>query len=102
MHHHLTPETAHAIEAEVKHFATDLKLSSEQKLKLQDALEGAREHIDQIHRQSPDITREKLLAKVKAARPQIHNRVAAFLTPEQLAKWDAEVAKAKTFLGYQS
>jgi hypothetical protein len=26
-------------------------------------------------------------------------RVVKFLTPEQLTKWDAEVAKAKTFLG---
>lgn len=101
MHHHLTPETAHAIEAEVKHFASDLKLSKDQRLKLQDALEGARELIDHIHQQSPDITPEKILAKVRSARPQIRHRVSAFLTPEQLALWDAEVAKAKSFLGYR-
>ena len=29
----------------------------------------------------------------------VRERVVQFFTPEQLAKWDAEVAKAKTFLG---
>jgi hypothetical protein len=32
-------------------------------------------------------------------RGEIHDRVAAFLNPEQLGKWDKEVAKAKEFLG---
>jgi hypothetical protein len=32
-------------------------------------------------------------------RTAIRERIVSFLTPEQLAKWDAEVAKAKEFLG---
>jgi hypothetical protein len=30
----------------------------------------------------------------------LRERVEKFFTPEQLAKWDAEIAKAKTFLGH--
>lgn len=36
---------------------------------------------------------------MKENRAEIHERVAAFLSPEQLGKWDNEVAKAKEFLG---
>jgi hypothetical protein len=30
----------------------------------------------------------------------MREQVVKFLTPEQLTKWDAEVAKAKEFLGH--
>jgi len=36
---------------------------------------------------------------VKAHRTEIRQRVVNFLSPEQLGKWDSEVAKAKEFLG---
>jgi len=36
---------------------------------------------------------------VKEHRAEIHQRVAGFLNPEQLGKWDDEVAKAREFLG---
>jgi protein CpxP len=36
---------------------------------------------------------------VKARRAEIRERVEKFLSPDQLRKWDAEVAKAKEFLG---
>jgi hypothetical protein len=36
---------------------------------------------------------------VKEHRNEIRQRVVSFLSPEQLTKWDAEVAKAKEFLG---
>jgi periplasmic protein CpxP/Spy len=36
---------------------------------------------------------------VKAHRDEIRQHVVKFLSPEQLAKWDVEVAKAKEFLG---
>ena len=32
-------------------------------------------------------------------RDEIRQRVTNFLTPDQLKKWDAEIAKAKEFLG---
>jgi len=99
---HLSPEVKEAIQSEVKRFAADLNLSDEQKAQLKTTLESARERIEQIRQQSPDVTKEAVIAKVKEARPQVRQRVEAFLTPEQLTKWDAEVAKAKSFLGYTS
>jgi hypothetical protein len=40
------------------------------------------------------------MAKFAGQRDAIRAKVEAFLNPDQLKKWDAEVAKAKTFLGY--
>jgi hypothetical protein len=34
-------------------------------------------------------------------RAALRQRLVNFLTPEQLAKWDTEVAKAKEFLGHK-
>jgi periplasmic protein CpxP/Spy len=96
----LTPEATEAVKSEMKRFATDLNLSDGQKVKLQSALENAREKLDEIRSNNPDITKADVIAKIKGARAPLRERVVAFLTPDQLTKWDAEVAKAKAFLGY--
>ena len=54
-----------------------------------------------IRAANPDLTRADVVAKIVEARDSLRARVVNFFTPEQLAKWDAEVAKAKTFLGAQ-
>ncbi len=97
---HLCPEVTQAIQNEVRTFATDLNLSDEQKARLKTALEGARYKIEEIKKARPDISKEDVMAKLKEARAPLRQRVEAFLTPEQLTKWDAEVAKAKSFLGF--
>ena len=49
---------------------------------------------------NPQTTRADIIAKVKAHRDEeIRQHVVKFLSPEQLAKWDAGIAKAKEFLG---
>ncbi len=96
----LSPEATEAVKSEMKRFATDLNLSEDQKVKLQSALENAREKLDEIRNNNPDITKADVIAKIKGARAPLRERVVAFLTPDQLTKWDAEVAKAKAFLGY--
>jgi transcription initiation factor TFIIIB Brf1 subunit/transcription initiation factor TFIIB len=98
----LTPEATEAVQSELKRFATDLNLSEDQKTRMKSALENAREKLDEVRKNNPDITKADVIAKLKAARDPVRGRVEAFLTPEQLTKWDAEVAKAKTFLGYAS
>lgn len=98
----LSPEAKQAIQTEVKQFATDLHLSEEQKARLKTALEGARQKIEEIRQAHPDISKADVMAKVKEARAPIRERLVAFLTPEQLTQWDAEVTKAKSFLGYSS
>ena len=96
----LSPEAVEAVQSELKRFATDLNLSEDQKTKLKSALEGAREKLDEIRKNNPDITKADVVAKIKGARAPLRERVVAFFTPEQLTKWDAEVSKSKAILGY--
>ena len=96
----LSPEGIEAVQTELKRFAADMNLSEDQKTKLKSALENAREKLDEVRKTNPDITKADVIAKLKGARAPLRERVVEFLTPEQLTKWDAEVAKAKAFLGY--
>ena len=98
----LSPEAAEAVQIELRRIAADLNLSEDQKTRLKTALESAREKLDEIRKNNPDVTRADVIAKLKEARAPLRERVTAFLTPEQLTKWDAEVAKAKAFLGYST
>ncbi len=98
----LSPEATEAVQSELKRFAADLNLSEDQKTRLKTALESAREKLDEVRKNNPDITKADVIAKLKEARAPLRERVSAFLTPEQLTKWDAEVAKAKAFLGYSA
>ena len=98
----LSPDAKQAVAAELKRIAGDLNLSDDQKSKLHTALESARERIDEIRQANPDLTRADVIAKLKAVRGTARERLVDFLTPEQLAKWDAEMATARTFLGISS
>ena len=64
-----------------------------------DFLDYTREKVGEYLKNNPNTTRADIMAKVKAHRDEIRQRVVKFLTPEQLNKWDSEVAKAKEFLG---
>ena len=98
----LSPDAKQAVAAELKRIAGDLNLSDDQKSKLHTALENAREKLDEIRQANPDMTRADVIAKLKSVRVTARERLVNFLTPEQLGKWDAEMAKAKTFLGINS
>src|SRR4029453_3194312 len=91
----LSPEATEAVQTELKRFAADLNLSEDQKTKLKTALASAREKLDEVRANKADITKADVIAKLKEVRAPLRERVTAFLTPEQLTKWDAEVAKAK-------
>ena len=95
----LTAEQREQVATELKRFAADLNLTDEQKEKLQAALTEARERVGDYLRNNPNTTKADIIAKVRAHRDEIRQRVVNFLTPEQLSKWDSEVAKAKEFLG---
>jgi hypothetical protein len=96
----MTTEVRTKIVEEVKRFASSLNLSEPQKAQLQAAFERAEDRLEQIRRENPDVTRADVIKKLAASRDQIREHVVKFLTPEQLTKWDAEVAKAREFLGY--
>lgn len=95
----LTAEQREQVATELKRFAEDLKLNDEQKEKLHAALAEGREKVGEYLKNNPKTTKADIIAKVKAHRAEIRQRVVNFLSPEQLTKWDSEVAKAKEFLG---
>lgn len=96
----MTTEVKTKIVDEVKRFAADLNLSETQKVQLQAAIERAEDRIEEIRKENPDVTRADVIKKLVAARDQIREHVVKSLTPEQLTKWDAEMSKARTFLGH--
>ena len=76
----LSPEATEAVQSELKRFAADLNLSEDQKTRLKTALESAREKLDEIRKNNPDITKADVIAKLKEARAPLRERVVAFLT----------------------
>ena len=95
----LTAEQREQVATELKRFAGDLNLTDDQKEKLQAALQEGREKVGEYLKNNPTATRADIIANVKAHRDEIRQRVVNFLSPDQLSKWDSEVAKAKEFLG---
>ena len=95
----LTAEQRDAVASELKRFGADLNLSEEQKQKLHTFMTEASEKIQEYKQQNPNASTEDLIRKVADNRAALRQRLVNFLTPEQLTKWDAGVAKAKEFLG---
>jgi hypothetical protein len=95
----LTSEQRDVVANELKRFGADLNLSEEQKQKLHTFMTEASEKVHEYRQQNPNATREDLAKKLIDNRAYLRERLVNFLTPEQLVKWDAEVAKAKEFLG---
>ena len=95
----LTSEEREQVVSELKRIGKDLNLTDQQKEKLQSALGEARERVVEYLKNHPNTTRADIIAKVKEHRAEIRKRVENFLSPDQLTMWDAEVAKAKEFLG---
>ena len=98
----LSDEAKESIKSELTQFASSLNLSDDQKSRLKTALENAREKLEDMRKTNPNISKADVMAKLKEARAPLRERITSFLTPDQLSKWDAEVAKAKSFLGYSS
>ena len=97
----LTSEQLEQVASEVKRFAADLNLTSDQKEKLQSAFQDARGKLGDYMKDHPGVTKADIIKEVSGQRDQIRQRVVNFLNPDQLKKWDGEIAKAKDFLGQQ-
>jgi hypothetical protein len=96
----LSAEQGKMIGDELRRFAGDLNLSDEQKTKLHERLTFAAGRLDEYKKSHPDVTRQDIIKAVGSHRAELRGALERFLTPEQLTKWDAEVAKAKEFLGF--
>ena len=97
----LTPEQRDQVVAELKRFGADLQLTDDQKSRLQEFLGEARTKVGEYLQANPNATRADIIKQVAANRDQLRQRLVNFLNPDQLKKWDAEVSKAKEFLGQQ-
>jgi hypothetical protein len=95
----LSDEQGQAIRNELKRFAGDMNLSDEQKTKLQERLTVAAGKLQEYKKSHPNVTRQDIIQAVGSQRAELRQGLERFLTPEQLKKWDAEVSKAKEFLG---
>jgi predicted HTH transcriptional regulator len=90
------------VAVELKRFSTELNLSDGQKEQLKTAMTQAREKLEQYRQEHPGVTKEQIAEKIAANRTSIRERVVAFLTPEQLKKWDASAANLKDSIGQKS
>jgi len=95
----LTSEQRDTIATELKSLVSSLNLSDDQKQRLQGFMTEASEKVQEYKQQNPNASKEDLLKKVAENRTAIRQRLVNFLTPDQLSKWDAEISKAKEFLG---
>jgi protein CpxP len=97
----MTPKTTDAVASELKRLAQELNLSDSQKEQLKTNLAERHARLQEFMQQNPNISRQDMIQKVNSIRGSIREQVVKFLTPQQLEKWDTEVAKAKEFLGYK-
>jgi Spy/CpxP family protein refolding chaperone len=95
----LTPRQRDAVTSELKRIGSLMNLSDDQKRKLHDFMSEASEKLQEYKQQHPDASPQDLVKKIADNRTTIRQRIAGFLTPEQLNIWDTQVAKAKEFLG---
>jgi periplasmic protein CpxP/Spy len=95
----LTPELRDAVLNELKRIGGQLNLSDEQKERLHGFMTEASEKVQQYKQQNPNASPADVIKKVAESRAAIRQRIVSFLTPDQLSKWDAEVGKAREFLG---
>lgn len=97
----LTAEERDTVVSELKRIGATLNLTDEQKEKVQIFLTEASEKVKEYKQQNPNATPQDLVKKVQDNRAALRQRLVNFLTPEQLNKWDTEVANAKEFLAHK-
>ena len=96
----MNDEQAQAIRNELKRIGGNLNLSDEQKTKLHERMAFAAGRLHEYKKSHPEVTRQDIINALRSHRTELREGLERFLTPEQLKKWDAEVAKGKEFLGF--
>src|SRR5262245_30507361 len=95
----MSDEQGQAIRNELKRIAENLNRSNEQKTQLHERMASAAGRLHEYKKSHPDVTRQDVINAFRSHRTELREGLERFLTPEQLKTWDAEVAKAKEFLG---
>lgn len=98
----MTPDELGNIVVELKRLGSELNLSDQQKEGLKAFLTEKYEKLQEYRRQNPNVSKEDIAQYVAKNRSAGREKLEKFLTPEQLTKWDAEIAKAKDFLSQRA
>ena len=94
----MTPDELNNIVVELKRLGSELNLSDHQKEGLKTFLTEKYEKLQEYRKQNPNVSKEDIAQYIAKNRSAGREKLEKFLTPEQLTKWDAEIAKAKDFL----
>ncbi len=98
----MTPDEVNNIAVELKRLGSELNLSDKQREDLKTFLTEKYEKLQEYRKQNPNVTKEDIAQYVAKNRSAGREKLEKFLTPEQLTKWDAEIAKAKDFLSQRA
>ena len=98
----MTPDEMNNIATELKRLGSELNLSDKQKEDLRAYLTDKYEKLQEYRKQNPNLSREDIANYIAKNRSVGREKLQQFLTPDQLAKFDAEVAKAKDFLSQRA
>jgi periplasmic protein CpxP/Spy len=98
----MTPDELSNIAVELKRLGSELNLSDKQKEDLKTFLTDKYEKLQEYRKQNPNVSTEDIAQYVAKNRSAGREKLEKFLTPEQLTKWDAEIAKAKDFLSQRA
>jgi protein CpxP len=98
----MTPEDLNTITTELKRFGTELNLTDAQKEQLKTFLTEKYQKLQEFRQQNPNASKDDLTRNLAKIRSAGREKLERFLTPDQLTKWDAEMAKAKDFLGQRA
>jgi protein CpxP len=94
----MTPDELNNIAVELKRLGSELNLTDQQKDGLKTFLTEKYEKLQEYRKENPNISKEDVAQYIAKNRSAGREKLEKFLTPEQLTKWDAEIAKAKDFL----
>lgn len=94
----MTPDELNNIAIELKRLGSELNLTDQQKEGLKTFLTEKYEKLQEYRKENPNISKEDVAQYIAKNRSAGREKLEKFLTPEQLTKWDAEIAKAKDFL----
>ena len=94
----MTPDELNNIAVELKRLGSELNLTDHQKEGLKTFLTEKYEKLQEYRKENPNISKEDVAQYIAKNRSAGREKLEKFLTPEQLTKWDAEIAKAKDFL----
>ena len=89
----LTAAQQKQVADELKRFSADLNLSNSQRDQLRPILEDQMSQTQAV-RGDASLSKSDKSTKIQSIRAAERSKVAAVLSPEQMTKWDAEMAKA--------